>query len=192
MPKKILFIVLLIAFVVLVSIIVIKFYPANNDHKMVSNVYQPVLSTNSQNKISSSQNEGELGGHTCLSFFQVKAREPQGITEPEVLKLDSFQSFITGAFSGKINNFQPGQNKLFAALINQLMQEQKITTYFHLEAKVCLYHQDLYNPTNGATLNYYIEHYYCTNHCQTGKYEIKVDLDEDGNFVGYRQGNNIY
>jgi len=72
------------------------------------------------------------------------------------------------------------------------MKEGKIATYAHIKADVCLYREDLLNPENGASLNYYVEHYYCTNQCQTGKYEIKVDLDANGNFVGYRNSQNIY
>jgi len=136
--------------------------------------------------IHNSQNEGSLGKHKCLSKFRVE-RSINYSGGPEILKLDSFQSFESGAFFGKIKDYKPEQNKQFAAFINQLMQEQKIMTYLHLRADVCFYNQDLLNPENGAGLNYYVEHYYCTNHCQTGKYEIKVDLDANGNFVGYRQ-----
>lgn len=143
-------------------------------------------------EISNTQNEGDLGNHTCISKFQVK-RSDEYLGGEEILDLDFFQSFGSGAFYGKIKDYKPELNKKFAAFINQLMREKEIMTYLHLEADICLYNQDLFNPENGATLNYYIEHFYCTNSCQTGKYEIKVDLDTNGNFVGYRQQtDNIY
>jgi len=137
------------------------------------------------------QNEGTLGNYTCLSKFQVKSKEEYS-GEKEIFDLDFFQNFSSGAFFGKIKNYKPELNKQFASFINQLMKEKKVTTYLHLEANVCLYHQDLYNPENGAGLDYYIEHYYCTNSCQWGKYQLRVDLDADGNFVGYRETTNIY
>jgi hypothetical protein len=68
------------------------------------------------------------------------------------------------------------------------MQEQKISTYEHLKADVCLYYRDFLNPTGGGSLDYYIEHYYCTNHCQTGNFGLTVELNPDGSFVGYRTG----
>lgn len=182
MKKKTLLItIIIILSVILVWVVITRFYPPNNNN----NVNKVASNINADNEISNSKNEGRLGGHTCLSLFRV-ASETEYKGEAEILKLDFFQSFASGAFFGKIKNYLPEQNKQFAAFINQLMQEQKIMTYLHLRADICLYNQDLLNPENGAGLNYYIEHYYCTNHCQTGKYEMQVDLDSNGNFVGYR------
>ena len=186
MPKKILLTsLLLILLIILICVIAIKFYPQknNNDNNTKTSV---TVNLNSNNEISNSQTEGSLGSHQCLSKFRVE----KGVNYsggPEILKTDSFQTFSSGAFFGKIKGYSPEQNKQFAAFINQLMQEQKVLTYIHLRADVCLYNQDLLNPENGASLNYYVEHYYCTNHCQTGNFEIRVDLDPSGNFVGYRK-----
>jgi uncharacterized membrane protein len=192
MNKKILLIALmLIVLVILVFVVVAKLYhPKNNTNNNTSNS-NVTQNINSNNEISNSQNEGGLGSHECFSKFQVE-KDVNYSGGPEILKLDFFQSFGSGAFFGKIRDYKSEQNKQFAAFINQLMQEQKVMTYVHLRADVCLYNQDLLNPENGASLNYYVEHYYCTNHCQTGKYEIRVDLDANGNFVGYRQGDKIY
>src|SRR4030042_2100200 len=190
MTKKILITSLvLIVLVGLDYIAVAKFYPQkNNDNTNKKTVTSNITS---DNEISNSHNEGSLGNHKCLSKFRVEKSVIYS-GDPEILKLDFFQSFSSGAFFGKIKDYRPEQNKHFAAFINQLMQEKKVTTYEHLRADVCLYNQDLLNPENGASLNYYVEHYYCTNHCQTGKYEIRVDLDANGNFVGYRRADNVY
>lgn len=183
--KRLLIIVLIIVVFVVVCVIIAKLFPSNNNINTNNNVTSNI---NSNNEISNSQNEGSLGGHKCLSKFQViKGVEYSG--SAEILKLDFFQSFGSGALFGKIKDYKPEQNKQFAAFINQLMKEQKIITYRHLRADVCLYNQDLLNPENGASLDYYVEHYYCTNSCQTGKYDIRVDLNADGNFVGYDVGN---
>ncbi|HEX7456564.1 MAG TPA: hypothetical protein VF303_03795 [Candidatus Nanoarchaeia archaeon] len=192
MTKKIIIIALvLIVLVVLVCVVVAKLYhPKNNTNNTTSN-NNVTQNINSNNEISSSQSEGSLGNHKCLSKFRVE-KSVSYSGDPEILKLDFFQSFSSGAFFGKIKDYRPEQNKQFAAFMNQLMQEKKVTTYEHLRADVCLYNQDLLNPENGASLNYYVEHYYCTNHCQTGNYEIRVDLDAIGNFVGYRRGDNVY
>jgi hypothetical protein len=135
--------------------------------------------------INNSQIEGYLGGQNCLSKFHLTSDE-QYAGEPEILGLEFFRSFGGGAFFGVIKNYNSRMSSQFAYFINQLMQEKRIKTYSHLSADICLYNQDLLNPQGGATLGYYIEHYYCTNSCQTGKYELRVDLDSEGNFVGYR------
>ena len=131
-----------------------------------------------------------LQGKKCLSGFNVK-RDDSDKEEVDLngLNLNYFESFGSGAFYGKIKNYKPEMNTELAGIIDQLMQKRNIKTYEHLEANVCLYNQDLYNPQGGATLNYVVEHLYCTNSCQTGVYNIRVDLDKSGTFVGYRQGN---
>lgn len=131
-----------------------------------------------------------LRGKKCLAGFNIKRRDdiPAGLNLSD-LKLDYFESFGSGAFYGKIKNYQPSMNGELSNIINQLMLAHKIGTYEHLEADVCLYNRDLYNPQDGATLNYVVEHFYCTNSCQKGVYSIRVDLDPSGTFVGYRQGN---
>ena len=122
---------------------------------------------------------------TCLSKFQVD-RSIESKSEPEIFTMTYFHTFKSGAFFGKIANFKPGQNEQFGKFINQPMQEKKISTYRHLRADVCLQYQNLVNPQDGTTLKYYVEHYYCTNSCQEGKYEIQVELNTDGTFVGYQ------
>ena len=183
--KTSLIIVFLTLSAILVCLVIAKLLPANN-HPTPN-----ITRTENADNTSNLPNKKSLGGHECLSKFTVE-RGANYETILETFKLELFQSFGTGAFFGKIENFQPGQNKQFSALIDQLMKEDKIATYAHLKADVCLYHEDSLNPENGASLNYYIEHYYCTNQCQTGKYEIEVDLDANGNFVGYRTSQNIY
>lgn len=133
------------------------------------------------------QTQNSLGQHDCLAKFRVESNA-KNADGSKILETDFFQSFASGSFFGKIKDYQPGLNKQFSALTNQLMQEKKVKTYAHLWADVCLYREDLLNPENGATLYYYVEHYYCSNNCKTGKYDIRVDLDADGNFTGYRQG----
>ena len=134
----------IVAFVV-VCVIIPKLFPSNNNINTNNNVTSNI---NSNNEISNSQNEGSLGSHKCLSKFQViKGAEYSG--PAEILKLDFFQSFGSEAFFGKIKDYKPEKNKQFAAFINQLIREQKIRTYRHLRADVCLYSQDLLNPENG-------------------------------------------
>lgn len=131
-----------------------------------------------------------LQGQKCLAGFNVKRNDnsPADV-DLNALNLAYFESFGSGAFYGKIKNYKPEMNAELAGIVNQLMQKEKINTYEHLEADVCLYNQDLYNPQGGATLSYVVEHLYCTNSCQKGEYKIRVDLDKSGSFVGYRQGN---
>ena len=146
---------------------------------------------NKSNYISNTDTDNEinnLGKRECI--YKFKTENGLAYTDkPEIFQLEYFQSFQSGAFSGKIKNYKPEMAKQFSEFINQLMQENKIKTYRHLNANVCLYHQDLLNPENGSNLDYYIEHYYCTNKCQTGKYDIKVNLETNGTFVGYDEGN---
>jgi hypothetical protein len=130
---------------------------------------------------------GNLGGKQCTSLFNVK-RDLKENVDKELFDLDYFQSFGSGAFYGKIKNFKPEDNKKFSLFIDQLMKEQKIKTFEHMEANICSYYQDLLNPENGANLIYYIEHVYYTNSRNVGKYDLHVNLDADGNFVGYREG----
>src|SRR3989339_36319 len=182
--KRLIIIILIIVAFVAACVMVARLFRSdddiNTDNTVASNI-------NSNNEISSSQSEGNLGMQQCLSKFRVeKGVEYSG--KPEILELNSSRFFDSGAFFGQIKDYQLEQNKQFAAGINQLMREQKIRTYRHLRADVCLYEQDLFNPQNGATLNYYVEHYYCTNSCQTGQFEIRVDLNADGDFVGYDIG----
>lgn len=187
MNKKFLIATLVAIFLLILACVVIfKFYHQKNNNNNNTSTTSANINTNKE--ISDSQSEGSLGDHKCLSKFRVE-KNVNYSGGSEILKTDFFQSFSSGAFFGKIKDYKGEQNKQFAAFINQLMKEQKIATYEHLRADVCLYNQDLFNPENGARLSYYVEHYYCTNHCQTGNYEIRVDLDANGNFVGYRQGN---
>ena len=164
------------ATVILVCVAAVEYWPKKNIP-----VPNPTAAENGKNP----------EGRECILKFTTE-RNAKVDSEPEVLKLDFFQSFNSGAFFGKIADFQPGDNKRFADLVSHLMQEQKIKTFEHLRADVCLEREDLINPENGASLDYYIEHYYCTNHCQTGHYEIRVDLDAGGNFVGYRTSRDIF
>ena len=78
----------------------------------------------------------------------------------------------------------------FPGLVSELMKERGIRTIEHLKANICLLNQDFFNPPSGAEINYYIEHYYCTNSCQWGHYKLRVDQSDDGNFVGYRYDQN--
>ena len=130
---------------------------------------------------------GNLGGKQCTSLFNVKRDLKENVSK-ELFDLEYFQSFGSGAFYGKIKNFKQGDNKKFSLFIDQLMKEQKIKTFEHMEANICFYYQDLLNPENGANLNYYIEHIYYTNNRNVGKYDLHVNLDPDGNFIGYREG----
>ena len=125
--------------------------------------------------------------YKCLSKFSVNRNDAFPTTKSGKSKLSLFQSFNDGAFFGKIDNYQSGQAKEFASLIEELMKDQKISTFEHFSADICLFRQDLNNPEGGATLDYYVEHHYCTNECSTGTYTLKVDLKDDGYFVGYRR-----
>lgn len=128
-----------------------------------------------------------LGDYKCLSKISVKRGGDNATNiKDSGLKTDILESFSDGAFSGKISNYNTDSRNKFYILMNQLMIEEKVPTHKHLSADVCLYDEDLYNPPYGATLNYYVEHEYCTNKCQTGTYLLRVDLKENGSFVGYR------
>jgi hypothetical protein len=179
--NPILMISALILIIVLFCIVARSFFK-NNDGL----IFIPGTDRNNEDK--NPQNMETLGNKKCISKFKVERNDgiPGTKIEPEIPSLDLFQAFTSGAFFGRMKNYTPDQNQELAPLVDQLMKEQKIPTYEHLWADVCLYDQDLYNPQDGATLNYYVEHYYCTNSCQTGKYSIRVDLDPAGNFVGYR------
>ncbi len=167
--------VLLAAIVFMIIFIAIFTFLANNGDNNGNKF-------NEANKIKGQQ----PGNHNCLALFNVARNNPY-ISGKEVLELDSFQSFSGGAFSGKIKNFKPERKSEFPVLINELIKEAKISTYEHLEANVCLYNEDMNNPPGGIRLDYYIEHRYCANNCYTGKYEIEVELQSNGQFIGYRQ-----
>jgi len=142
---------------------------------------------NNNNKLNeANKTEGQLGNYNCLALFNV-ARNNSYASSKELFELDSFQPFGRGAFFGKIKNFKPEQKSEFSVFINELIKEDKISTYEHLESNVCLYNEDLNNPPSGVRLSYYVEHRYCTNNCYTGKYEIEVELQPNGQFIGYRQ-----
>jgi len=154
------------------------------------------LRKNEQPPIAGDDTQGTLGTHQCLSKFSVE-RNNRASEQPinldlarNGLQLESFKSFASGAFWGKIKNYQPEMNKKFPGLIDELMKEQRVRTFEHLKANICLYNQDFLNPPSGAAINYYIEHYYCTNSCQWGHYELRADLGDDGSFVGYRYDQN--
>lgn len=171
--KKVL--VLLAAIVFMIIFIVIFTFLVNNDDNNDNKL-------NEANKIEGQQ----LGNYSCLALFNVARKNPY-ISNKEVFEIDYFQSFSGGAFSGKIKNFKPEQKSEFPVFINELIKEAKISTYEHLEANVCLYNEDMNNPPGGIRLDYYVEHRYCTNNCHTGKYEIEVELQSNGQFIGYRQ-----
>ena len=165
-------------------------------YRLRKNTDKNALDKNSQSPIAGNDVQGTLGTYQCLSKFGVergRGAYDQLINldlERNGLQLESFKSFSSGAFSGKIKDYQPEMNKKFPGLIDELMKELQIKTFEHLKANVCLYSQDFLNPSNGASINYYIEHYYCTNSCQWGHFELRVDLGDDGNFVGYRYDQN--
>jgi hypothetical protein len=184
MAKKIWISTILILAIIAAGVILTSLWRKNNAGDDTNNN----INQENSDKTGEPQTQGSLGDHICLALFQVKRGE-EAATSTEIFPVESFRKFGSGAFFGKIKDFQPGQNRQFAAFINQMMEEGQVDTYVHLRADVCLYRQDLLNPENGATLNYYVEHLYCTNSCQTGKYDIEVNLDTDGNFIGYRQGN---
>lgn len=131
---------------------------------------------------------GTLGGKKCMEKFTVERNviTPEEKLPQTILEIASLETFNSGAFYGKIKNYSSDNNYQLTELIDKLMQEQKIDTYEHIKADICLYYRDFLNPAGGGNLNYYIEHYYCTNNCQTGTYELTVNLNPDGSFVGYR------
>jgi hypothetical protein len=133
------------------------------------------------------QTFGSLGEHKCLSLFKVERLNPSTDYLVDAEMLVNFQSFPSGAFFGRVEDYHPSNASGFSSLIDELMMEGDIRTYEHLSAEVCLYSEDVLNPEGGATLRYFVEHYYCTNECQTGTYSIRVDLKSDGYFVGYRE-----
>jgi hypothetical protein len=102
------------------------------------------------------------------------------------LSLESFNYFRSGAFYGKIRGYRPDMVSKVPGLIEALMQEDRIRMYKHIEAEVCLVGRDFLNPEGGGSLDYYVEHLYCTSSCQTGTYRLRVDMEKDGSFVGYR------
>lgn len=164
---------ILFSVIVLTLSILVAYNPNNNDDVEVRpNIVE--------------KGEGQLGGYGCIMLFNVVRNNPY-VSNEDVLELDSFQTFSRGAFSGKIKDFKPEKKNGFPVLINELMKEAKISTYEHLESDVCLYKEDAIDPADGMRLSYYVEHRYCTNSCYTGKYEINVELQPNGEFVGYRQ-----
>lgn len=130
---------------------------------------------------------GTLDDHDCNSVFSVARTDPTTDSLASPTRLEYFQSFSSGAFFGKIEDYHSSNATSFSSLIDELMKNGDIQTYEHLSAEVCLFNEDLLNPEGGATLRYFVEHYYCTNECQTGTYSIRVDLKSDGYFVGYRE-----
>ncbi|MFA6534235.1 MAG: hypothetical protein WCT37_03620 [Patescibacteria group bacterium] len=131
---------------------------------------------------------GTLGNQKCMEKFRIERNVtiPADQLTQSNLEVASLETFGSGAFYGKIKKYSPDNNYQLTELIDRLMQEQKISTYEHLWADICLYNRDFLNPDGGGSLNYYVEHYYCTNHCQTGSYGLNVNLNPDGSFVGYR------
>ncbi len=132
---------------------------------------------------------GKLDNYGCFSRFMVPRDKTLDSSKPVMteLKLDLFESFYLGTFFGKIKNYEPSMRKDFSGLIDELMQEEKIKTYTHLNAIICLNQIDLLNPPNGASLTYYVSHSYCTSECQSESYFIDVNLKSDGNFIGYKR-----
>ena len=145
------------------------------------------LFSKGQDTPATQQTSGTLGQHECLSKFSVEPNDAPTESLTGAERLGHFQSFASGAFSGKIEDYHPSTATSFSSLINELMKNGEIRTYEQLSAEVCLYGEDLLNPEDGATLDYFVEHRYCTNECQTGTYSIRVDLNSEGHFVGYRE-----
>lgn len=176
----------------IIAILILTIISAVYFYRLGKNADDNALEKNSQPTMAGNDIRGTLGTYRCFSKFGVE--RGGGISDQPIdldlarseLQLESFKSFASGAFSGKIKNYQPETNKKFPGLIDDLMKELQIRTFEHLKANICLYNRDFLNPPNGAVINYYIEHYFCTNSCQWGHYELRVDLGEDGSFVGYR------
>lgn len=193
MPKKIILVLVLIILGVGAIVCLIHFNQKNTNENITNN--SPA--TDSDNYPPSTQKTGDaksqgvvgtLGGKECMEKFTMERNQEVSADKlPQTsFELASFETFRGGAFFGKIKNYSPDKNTELTELINKLMMEKKVSTYEHLKADICLYYRDFLNPTDGGSLNYYIEHYYCTNSCQTGTYGLTVDLNPDGSFVGYR------
>lgn len=118
----------------------------------------------------------------CISTFSVARADLK--TNPEILPIEQFTSFRLGVFSGKIVNYKPDQKDRFAQQIEAMMKNQQIITFVHLGSSVCLT-SSTDTPEGGITLNYQIQHKYCTNSCNTSEYPVTVILSANGSFVGY-------
>ena len=125
----------------------------------------------------------DFSSFKCLSTFSVTAHDTTNT--PGVLSLENFHSFGLGVFTGKIANYTEAQADKFANQIEVMMKNQQIITFMHLSSDVCLTSVDKV-PGNGVLLQYQIQHRYCTNSCTTGRYALKVNLSEDGSFIGYQ------
>lgn len=92
------------------------------------------------------------------------------------------------AFSGKINSQNVGREN-FVAFINTLFAAGVFDTYKHLNAEGKPVYVDKLNPgPNGTGVLYEISHRYCGNECVTEIYELRVELNNNHEFIGYIVG----
>ncbi|MCX6739459.1 MAG: hypothetical protein NT098_05455 [Candidatus Parcubacteria bacterium] len=193
MSKKIIFVSALVILIVGAIVYSAVFDKTDTDKIIVNNVpakdtsnYPP--STKKTGDAKSQGVVGTLGSKECMEKFTVERNLeiPADKIPKTSLEVASLETFQGGAFFGKIKDYSTDKSTELTELIDRLMMEKKVSTYEHIKADVCLYNRDFLNPDGGGSLNYYVEHLYCTNNCETGTYELTVRLNPDGSFVGYR------